>query len=115
MSIETKKDKIIELLRQGIDKSAIARLLDTQYSYVWSVAKKLEKEIPHKRVQRDSISQQIRDLADNGYGRAHISKKLRIDYSFVHNVLKRYNQLREEDMHEGDQQKENCQTIETSK
>lgn len=105
--MSTKKEQIVKLLLEGYDKSTIAKMLDTQYSYVWSIAKKADA--PTKSiVKKDTISQQIRDLSDQGYDRSFISKKLRIDYSFVHNILKRHKEA------DSDEQEENVGTTKKS-
>lgn len=88
-----KSDQIRCLLTNGFSKADIARATKTHYSYVHTVSKQWELKGGKAAVTTEkapSISEQIRNLYDKGWDRASISKKLNINYSFVHNVLKTY-------------------------
>lgn len=88
--------QVFFLLSRGYSRADVARLLGIYYSQVHSYAKQFDAGgqpvISHNR----GYSHTIRQLADAGWDRASIAKKLDKPYSFVHNVLKRHQQDKEE-------------------
>lgn len=97
--VGSKKETIIALLKEGKSKADIARLLDTHYSYVHSVCKQYEIQTGDKYISPAkgiSKSQQIRDMFDQGMKVNDIRKALGVDYGYVHNVVKAYNERKQQ-------------------
>jgi len=92
---KTRKEQIFFLLSRNQTRADIAKILNIYYSQVHTYAKLWQEgkgQITPST--HGDVSAKIRKLHDAGWERAAIAKKLGKEYSFVHNVIKRYEQLK---------------------
>jgi hypothetical protein len=112
----TKSEWIRRLLKMGVKRGKICKILEVQYPMVLGVEKRMneQKDKPEK-VKEDlpvdiatasktrieggtSKSEVIRDLLKAGYGRAAISRGINVPYPMVMGVEKRMNEVKPVDM-----------------
>jgi DNA invertase Pin-like site-specific DNA recombinase len=84
----SKSSQIRRLLDEGKSVAEIAKELNSNYSFVYGVAKRHLNGETATTPKKDSISQKIRDMFDNGMKRGEIARELNVDYSFVFSVVK---------------------------
>lgn len=90
-----KSDQMRKLHEQGATVAQIAKELDANYSFVYSVIKKFKEEgAPHRSVE-GSKSEQMRMLFDQGKSVATIAKELDVNYAFAYGVIRRYKMEKE--------------------
>jgi hypothetical protein len=108
----TKSEWIRRLLKMGVKRGKICKILDVQYPMVLGVEKRmLEQKDKPEKVKEDlpvdiatqsktriesgtSKSEVIRDLLKLGYGRAAISRGINVPYPMVMGVEKRMNEVK---------------------
>jgi hypothetical protein len=88
----SKSEKIREMYNNGMNVNEIAKQLNSNYSFVYTVCKKLvEKkgeEIRH--TVQNSKSEVIRKMYDEGKTVGEISKELNTNYSYVWTVVEKH-------------------------
>jgi hypothetical protein len=112
----TKSEWIRRLLKMGVKRGKICKILDVQYPMVLGVEKRmLEQKDKPEKVKEDlpvdiatasktrieggtSKSEVIRDLLKAGYGRAAIARGINVPYPMVMGVEKRMNEVKPVDM-----------------
>lgn len=89
----TNKSEVMRMMyEEGKNISEIQKELKCHYSYVYGViqryCKKTNQEIRHDR--KESKSDTIRMMVDEGKSVGTIAKELNANYSFVFSVVKKY-------------------------
>jgi len=86
----SKSDAMRKMHDEGLTVAQIAKQLQANYSFVYSVIKRYREEGAPQRNKRNTKSEQMRRLYDQGYKVADIAKKMNANYAFVYGVIKRY-------------------------
>lgn len=92
-----KSEVMREMYKSGKNVSQISRELGCHYSYVYGVIQRLcQKEgLELRHDKKESKSDVIRRMVDEGMTVGQISKKLNTNYSFVHSVVTKYKKSKE--------------------
>lgn len=93
-STNSKSEKIRSLFSEGKSVSEISKMLDSNYSFVYSVVQtyclKNGIEMTTNSESKSSKSDEIRRLYDEGKTIGEIAKQLNSNYSFVWVVCDKY-------------------------
>lgn len=92
----TKSNIMREMCDQGYTVAQIAKELQANYSFVYSVVKKYKEEGAPQRTKKNTKSEQMRRMYDDGKTVAQIAKELNANYAFVYGVIKRYKEQKGE-------------------
>ncbi len=86
----SKSDVMRQMVDQGLTVAQIAKALQSNYSFVYSVVKKYKEEGMPVREAKGTKSQIMREMYDKGMKVAEIAKELNANYAFVYGVISRY-------------------------
>lgn len=94
---ENKSQKMREMYDSGLNVSEISKKLGCHYSYVYGVIQRHCKKsnIEMRKDKKETKSDTIRRMYDEGMTVGQIAKQLNSNYSFVHSVVKRYRESKE--------------------
>ncbi len=98
METVNKSNMFREMYEQGMSVAEISKETGSHYSYVYGVIQRLcnkkGEEVRHER--KESKSDTIRAMVDEGMTTGQIAKELNSNYSFVHSVVKKYKESKEQ-------------------
>jgi transposase len=86
----SKSDVMRKLADEGKTVAEIAKITQSNYSFVYSVVKRYKDEGMVTRDKSGTKSETMRVLFKEGLTVAEIAKKLNANYAFVYGVIKRY-------------------------
>lgn len=91
-----KSDMFREMYDGGMGVAEISRETGCHYSYVYGVIQRLAQKRGEevRKEHKNSKSDLIRLMVDDGKTAGQIAKELNSNYSFVHSVVKKYKQLK---------------------
>ncbi len=94
----SKSDVMREMYESGMLINEISKELGCHYSYVYGVIQRYcnKKGEEVKHVTKQSKSDVIRELFDQGNTVGSIAKQLNSNYSFVFSVVKKYKESKEQ-------------------
>ena len=96
--VVSKSSQIRDLYDQGEQISTIAQKVGVRYQFVYNVVSrycnKTGQEVRHQKEK--STSQIIREKVDEGKKVGEIAKELNLNYVFVHQVVKKYREQKNE-------------------
>lgn len=87
-----KSELMREMYKSGKSVTEISHELNANYSYVYGVIERLcnKDGVEMRKVTKESKSDEIRKLSDEGLTVGQIAKQLNSNYSFVHSVVKKH-------------------------
>jgi transposase len=94
----SKSEQIRNMYLEGRNINEIAKELNSNYSFVYTVVKKLcdKNGLELRHTVTDSKSDKIRSMWDNGMTVGQISKELNTNYSYVWTVVEKYRKEQEQ-------------------